>query len=142
MSIPAPRIPLPTANETAMTWLMRAGAALCLMFGIFYWIRLVGIHPGTQWRFDLMPAYWQVTAPSLAVLFPLAGVGLWMLAAWGPVIWFICAAIETIMYFGFPDLFGERLLPLFIHLVIAAIYIALRVLIWREESARSLTNKL
>ena len=40
--------------------------------------------------------------------FPFAAIGLWMLASWGPVIWFICAATETVMYLGFPELFGQR----------------------------------
>ncbi len=44
----------------------------------------------------------------LAAFFPFAGIGLWMMASWGPVIWFICAATESVMYLGFPDLFGQR----------------------------------
>ena len=44
----------------------------------------------------------------LAVFFPFAAAGLWMLASWGPVIWFICAVTETVMYAGFPELFGHH----------------------------------
>ncbi len=34
-----------------------------------------------------MPVHWQVATVTLAVFFPFAAVGLWMLASWGPVIW-------------------------------------------------------
>ena len=66
-----------------------------------------------------MPVYWQVAAVTLAVFFPFAAIGLWMLASWGPVIWFICAVTETVMYFGFPNLYGHRLL-----IVVAATFVA------------------
>ena len=82
---------------------------------------------GPLWRFDLMPVHWQVAAVTLAVFFPFAAIGLWMLASWGPVIWFICAVTETVMYFGFPDLFGHRLLIVSRHLAVALLYIGFRV---------------
>ena len=75
-------------------WFQRVIAGYCLMFGVLYWIRLIGFYRGPLWRFDLMPVHWQVAAVVLAVFFPFAAVGLWMLASWGPVIWFICAVTE------------------------------------------------
>ena len=84
-------------------------ALYCLLFGVLYWIRLIGIYDGALWRFDLMPVHWRVTTVVLAAFFPFAGIGLWMMASWGPVIWFICAATEAVMYLGFPELFGQPL---------------------------------
>ncbi|TIW00466.1 MAG: hypothetical protein E5V74_15345, partial [Mesorhizobium sp.] len=62
-----------------------------------------------------------------------AAAGLWMLASWGPVIWFICAATETVMYAGFPDLFGHRLLIVISHASVALLYIVFRVVIWLQK---------
>jgi len=81
----------PSTTEVIFAWFQRVIAGYCLLFGILYWIRLIGIYPGELWRFDLMPVHWQVAAATLAVFFPFAAAGLWMLASWGPVIWFICA---------------------------------------------------
>jgi hypothetical protein len=67
-----------------------------------------------------------VASVSLAVLFPFAASGLWMLASWGPVIWFLCAGIEVAMYAGFPDLFGARLDLVVVHLLVATLYGAFR----------------
>jgi len=128
----------PTGIETVFTWFMRVVAAYCLLFGVLYWIRLIGFYPGNLFRFDLMPVHWQIAASALAVLFPFAAAGLWMLAPWAPVIWFLCASAETAMYVGFPQYFGERWPIAFTHAAVALIYIALRLLmhVQKRKEAR------
>jgi hypothetical protein len=137
MSDLAERGPLrPTMTEQAFVWFQRLIAGYCLLFGILYWVRLIGVYDGPLWRFDLMPVYWQVAAVTLAVFFPFAAIGLWMLASWGPVIWVICAVTETTMYFLFPDLYGHRLLIVSSHLGVALVYTAFRLLIyWQRRKA-------
>lgn len=134
----APRFPArPSMLQLASERFLRAVAVLCLAFGLFYWARLVGVHEGTVWRFDLMPMHWRVAATALAVLFPFAAVGLWLLAPWGPVIWFVCAASETVMYAGFPDRYGDRMWVVAVHASVALVYLAMRVAnyIQRRRSA-------
>jgi len=128
-----PRILRPTAAEMAFAWFLRVVAVYCLFFGVLYWVRLIGFYPGSLWRFDLMPMQWQVAAATLAVLFPFAAIGLWMLASWGPVIWFFCAVIESTMYAGLPALFGQRYPIVAAHFLVALIYIALRLLIYFQS---------
>ena len=124
----------PSALETVFAWVLRLVGVYCLYFGVLYWIRLIGVYPGLTWRFDLMPLHWQMAASALAVLFPFAAAGLWMLASWGPVIWFICAATEIVMYAGLPDLFGERPPIVAAHVFVAAVYGLLRAAIhWRKR---------
>jgi hypothetical protein len=127
------RIPVPSLAETGFAWFLRLIAGYCLLFGVLYWIRLIGLHDGTLWRFDLMPIHWQVASVILAVFFPFAAIGLWMLSSWGPVIWFICAATETIMYLGFPELFGERWVIIASHLLVALLYLSFRIVIFFQK---------
>lgn len=123
----------PSVAEVTFAWFLRIIAAYCLLFGVLYWIRLIGFYDEPLWRFDTMPVYWQVTAVTLAVFYPFAGIGLWMLASWGPVIWFICAATEVTMYAGFPDLFGHRFAIVISHAFVALLYIAFRVVIFFQR---------
>lgn len=116
-----------TALDLAWEWLHRLVALYCLAFGVFYWTRLIGIYPDDLWRFDLMAPHWRVAAVSLAVLFPFAASGLWMLASWGAAVWVLCALMEATMYVGFPDLFGNHWERVSIHLGVAIIYIAMRI---------------
>ena len=62
----------PSTTEIIFAWFQRVIAGYCLLFGILYWIRLIGFYPGALWRFDLMPVHWQVAAVMLAVFFPFA----------------------------------------------------------------------
>ncbi len=105
-----------------------------LVFSAFVWFcRLIGYYEGPLNRFDLMPVHWQVAATSLAVLFPVAASGLWMVVSWGPVIWVAAALAETIMYLGFPNLFGVKPIALIAHAAVAVLYIAFRLALYRES---------
>lgn len=131
----------PSTAEITFHWFHRIVAVYCLLFGVLYWIRLIGIYDGPLWRFDLMPVHWQIAAVTLAVLFPFAAIGLWMTASWGPVIWFICAAAETLMYAGFPGLFGYRRTIVFSHLLVASLYAVLRLIVYFQKRKSALNPR-
>lgn len=95
-------------NVFLVNSLCRLFAVAMFAVGIQYWIALIGVEP--QERFDLMPIWWQTVAPALAVLYPVAGIGLWLLAGWGPAVWILLVLVEAVMHLGFPDLFGSSLL--------------------------------
>ena len=126
----------PNPVEALFAIFLRVVAGYCLLFGILYWVRLIGLYDGPLWRFDQMPVHWQVAAVTLSVFFPFAAIGLWMLTSWGPVIWFICAAIETVMYTVYSNLFGQRLLIVASHGLVASLYLAFRaILYWQKMRA-------
>jgi hypothetical protein len=122
-----------TTLELAFEWFHRAVAVYCLLFGVLYWVRLTGVYEGDNWRFDLMPVHWQVASVTLAALFPFAASGLWMLASWGWVIWFLCAAAELVMYLGFEDLYGSRLDIVVAHAVVMVLYVAFRAVLYLQS---------
>ncbi|MBS9720092.1 hypothetical protein JYU29_05245 [Tianweitania sp. BSSL-BM11] len=123
----------PTMAEGALAWLHRLVAVYCLLFGILYWIRLIGLNDGLTWRFDTMPITWQAASVLLAVFFPFAAIGLWMLASWGPVLWLICAITEIVMYVGFPQIYGFRIGAVATHCIVAALYLTLRLVIYLQR---------
>jgi hypothetical protein len=123
-------------HQPALTWFIifqRLVAVGCVLAGLKYWALLIGLHPGGEWRFDLMPAYWQIAATSLAVLFPVTAVGLWMPVSWGPVIWAGAAGGELVMHLGFPHLFGTDTLMVVVHCMVAAIYVVFRIVLFLDK---------
>ncbi|WP_345115520.1 DUF6163 family protein [Bartonella jaculi] len=78
---------------------LRFLALICLGLGVFYWMRLVGVFPGVLWRFDLMPWQWQFLSITLAIVYPIALIGLWMYSPWGIVLWCIAAFTETLGFY-------------------------------------------
>ncbi|MGH6761416.1 MAG: DUF6163 family protein [Phyllobacterium sp.] len=128
------RSPLePTLAETGFTWFLRLVALACLIMGVVYWVRLIGYYPGSLWRFDLMPWQWQTACVSLAILFPVAAIGLWMMVSWGPVIWFVAAAVESLMFTVFAQYFASKPQVAIIHGATALIYIVLRTTIFLQR---------
>ena len=124
-----------TSAQIAFMWFQRVIAGYCLLFGVLYWIRLIGVYDGPLWRFDLMPLQWQAATVTLAVLFPFAAIGLWMLTAWGAAVWFLCAVIEMVMYVGMPEIFGNRQLIVLSHAAVMLLYVAFRFVIYRQHTA-------
>lgn len=127
----------PPLTEALFAWFQRIVAAYCLLFGVLYWVRLIGFYDAPLWRFDTMPVHWQIAAAMLAVLFPFAAAGLWMLASWGPVIWFLCAVTETVMYAGFPDLFGDRWPIVLSHAAVALLYTVFRLVLHLQNKRQA-----
>ena len=124
--------------ETAFRFFVRLVALSCLVAGLQYWARLIGFSDGGMSRFDLIPSYWQFASASLAVLLPVAAVGLWMQVSWGPVIWVVAAGSEIIMHKGFPLWYGERPVLVLAHVVVISVYIGFRIALFvkRRQDAK------
>ncbi|WP_375685189.1 DUF6163 family protein [Bartonella sp. TT110JLCBS] len=105
---------------------LRFLALICLVLGIFYWIRLVGVFPGILWRFDLMPWQWQFASAILAILYPIALIGLWMYSLWGIILWCVAALIETIAIY-YSDFIYQPFVPLF-HGILFLAFIILQIM--------------
>lgn len=128
------RSPLePTLAETGFTWFLRLVALTSLVMGVIYWVRLIGYYPGSLWRFDLMPWQWQAACVSFAILFPVAAIGLWMMVSWGPVIWFVAAAGESLMFTVFSQYFVSKPYVAIFHGITALIYILFRGMIFLQR---------
>lgn len=114
----------------------RVVALFLIYFALRYWMQLIGLHEGAEFRFDTMSAHWRAAAASLAVLMPVAAVGMWCGFSWGIVVWLLAAGAESLMYFWFADLFGRSAFTVAFHLVTVAGYAGLRLATSRFVLAR------
>lgn len=135
-------LPKRTLTETLFLVFIRVVAITCLWFGLQYWAMLVGYSLGGRGRFDLLGVPWQVAGASLAVLFPVASLGLWLAGSWGPVIWALAAGTQVLMYGAWTDVYGTNRLVLAMHVVVAIVYVLFRVAIWLETRSRPEPNKV
>lgn len=117
------------------TLFTRAVALVMVLLALGYWNQLTGIAGNPQWRFDNMPEHWQVASTVLAVVLPVAAVGLWSGYAWGVYVWVIAVIIEWVIYGWLPGLFGEKPLLLLFHLACIISYAAIRIIARRIERA-------
>jgi len=121
---------------------LRLVAVSCFWFGLQYWGMITGYSFGGRGRFDLLSFPWRAAASTLAVLFPVASLGLWLAVSWGPVLWALVAGTQLAMYQVWPEIFGNGLLISLMHGLVAALYVLFRVAIYLEarKNAERLTT--
>ena len=130
-----------TLAQTGFIWLLRIVSLYCLAAGVGYWVQIMGYYDGLLWRFDLMPWQWKVASVSLAMLFPVASIGLWMMVSWGPVIWFVAATGEALMFTVFWEYFYYRPVIAAIHCCVAILYIAFRIVLFLQKRQQAMPQR-
>lgn len=126
------KAPKRSLTEVLFVVFLRLVAVACLWFALQYWAMLVGYSLGGRARFDLLDLPWKVAGSSLAVIFPVAALGLWMAVSWGPVIWALGAGAQILMYWLWSDIFGYNRLAITMHLLVATVYLVFRLALWLE----------
>jgi hypothetical protein len=79
---------------TVLIWYMRTLAWVWVAKGLFHWAIILGAFPRLG-QFTTMALPLQATIVAFACLDLLAAIGLWLAAAWGGVIWLLCAVVEA-----------------------------------------------
>lgn len=106
---------------------------VALIFGVSYWIRMVGVFPGDLWRIDRMPWLWQVLTASLSVLYPVAALGLWMQSLWGVILWFCAALAESLAFTVYSSSFTYLPLTAVFHVIVMLIFIMFQILFFLKK---------
>lgn len=132
----------PSLTDTLFVIFLRVVAISCLWFGLEYWGMLVGYSDEGFGRFDLLTSSWRAAATTLAVVFPVAALGLWIASSWGPVIWSIAAGLQVVMYILWSATFGTQKLIVISHAFTAVVYLAFRAAIWWQERRRPQASKI
>jgi hypothetical protein len=122
--------------ELLMTIFLRMVAVACLWFALDIWSDLIGYGSNGILRFDLLDTDMKAAAASLAVLYPVAAIGLWLKGSWGPVIWTVAAAVEVARHESFPGIFGTSGPTLLMIGSTVLVYAALRLTLWLKKPVR------
>jgi hypothetical protein len=114
---------------------LRAMAAFSLAKGLYHWAVICGLNAPGPSGFDSHETPYQIATVYFAIIDPVAGVGLWLTAPWGPVLWLTSvismAAVEVL----FPRIFGAGLLLVPIELIMLGGYLWLVMQTAREQPA-------
>jgi hypothetical protein len=125
--------PKPSLTELLFVVFLRLVALACLVFGIQYWAMLTGFLLEGRARFDLLSLPWRVAGSGLAVLFPVAALGLWLTVSWGPVIWVLVAGAQVAMYTVWPQIFGFHLAVVVLNAMIVVIFAIFRTALFLQR---------
>ncbi len=112
----------PTLLSRGYIVFLRLLALVFVFFTVQIWLVSVGFDdPGL--RFDRADSLTRVYLAVLAVLFPVAAVGLWTGLSWGRVVWLLAIGFQMIAGLWYPQTFPEAAATTTFHLLTLAIYI-------------------
>jgi hypothetical protein len=116
-----------------LIWFLRAMAAVSMIKGLYHWAVIIGIGDGPGTTFETSPIAWQAATMFFAVLDPVAGVGLWLAAAWGGVVWLTTTISMAAIELLFPQIFGGRIIMVLAELAAIFAYVWLTFMAARER---------
>jgi hypothetical protein len=114
---------------------MRVAAMLLLAAGLARACQILGILTPESLTFENLAPAQRASAVTLLLVDLFAAVGLWVGAAWGPVMWAVALAVEVSMYTLFAHLFGSYPLRVLIHGCIFIGFLVLTFMEWRRTLA-------
>lgn len=117
--------------QLAMAWLMRLIAVAWFAKGILWWADILGFNGPALFEEKRIAA--KAVAIGFATLDLVAAVGLWLLSAWGGVMWLLSVTVELVLTFIAPNIFsvsGMRVAILIACIIVFLIFTSLSA---REE---------
>ena len=112
---------------------LRVMAAISLIKGLYHWAIVCGINAPFPSGFDSYSTPYQVSTVFFAVIDLVAGVGLWLAAPWGAVVWLTSiismAAVEVL----FPQIYGGNLWIVGMEVLLLGMYLWLALMAARGQ---------
>ena len=116
--------------ELLFSIFLRLLAVVFFAGAIYTWMTAVGYWEGLNFRFDTMGVALKIYTAIMAVMLPVACVGLWTTLPWGRVIWFFAVAFQSVSLLRFPDLFIAPNLILIFHIFCLVLYVVFQLLLF------------
>src|SRR3954452_15001459 len=114
---------------------LRAMAVLSLVKGLYHWAIVCGIGAPFPSGFDSYGSPYQAATVFFAVIDPVAGVGLWLEAPWGAVVWLTSIISVLVVETLFPQIYGGSMWVVAIETVLLGVYLWLALMAAREQPA-------
>ena len=112
---------------------LRAMAVASLFKGLYHWAVICGINAPFPSGFDSYSPPYQAATVFFAVIDPVAGVGLWLAAPWGAVVWLTSIISMAAVEILFPQIFGGNILAVLCEIALLGTYVWLVVMAAREQ---------
>ena len=117
-----------------LTVFLRVMAGLSLCKGLYHWAIICGVSAPFPSGFDAYPVPYQVATVFFAVIDLVAGVGLWLAAPWGAVVWLTSVISMAAVQVLFPQIYGTSMLVVLFELSLLGVYLWLVLQAAREQT--------
>lgn len=113
---------------------LRVMAGLSLSKGLYHWALICGINAPFPSGFDAYPVPYQVATVFFAIIDLVAGVGLWLAAPWGAVVWLTSVISMLAVEMLFPQIYGVSILLILFGVSALGAYLWLVLRAAREQT--------
>ncbi len=114
-------------------WFLRFLSLTMLVRGLFGWAAILGIVPVAGLPFEAAPPLVQIAIAVYAVADLIAAVGLWLIAAWGSVLWLLVLVTRYAATYFLPELGGVDWVALAFDSVTVLAFLVLSIGAGREN---------
>ena len=112
---------------------LRVMAGISLIKGLYHWAIVCGINAPFPSGFDSYPTPYQVSTVFFAVIDLVAGVGLWLAAPWGAVVWLTSIISMAAVEILFPQIYGGNLWIVGMEVLLLGMYLWLALMAARGQ---------
>jgi hypothetical protein len=108
-------------------------AVISLCKGLYHWAIICGIGAPFPSGFDSYSTPYQVATVFFAIIDLVAGVGLWLAAPWGAVVWLTSVISMAAVELLFPQIFGGNMWVVVVDVLLLGIYLGLALMAARQQ---------
>src|SRR5258708_35974457 len=112
---------------------LRVMAGVALWKGLCHWAVICGIRAPLRVGFDSYSTPYQVATVFFAVIDLVAGVGLWLAAPWGAVVWLTSVISMAAVELLFPQIYGGNIWVVVMDVLLLGIYLGLSLMAARQQ---------
>lgn len=112
---------------------LRVMAGLALLKGLYHSWFVLGIGEGPDSYFSRQTLSWQTATVFFAVIDLVAGVGLWLGAVWGAVLWLAAMVSLAVVHIFFPQIYGGSFVVIAVVFLLLGCYLFLAMQSAREH---------
>ena len=112
---------------------LRVMAAVSLCKGLYHWAIICGIAARVPPVFHSYTTPYLVATLYFAILELVGGVGLWLAAPWGAVVWLTSVISMAAVELLFPQIYGGNMWVVVMDVLLLGIYLGLVLLAAREQ---------
>src|SRR5262250_3673091 len=121
----------PWAYRLVLFLRVMAGVSLCK--GLYHWAVICGIGAPLASGLDSYSTPYQVATVFFAVIDLVAGVGLWLAAPWGAVVWLTSIISMAAVELLFPQIYGGNMWVVAVDVLLLGIYLGLALMAARQQ---------
>lgn len=131
--------PAESTLEQALFVVLRIIAITLIIRALYVWFCVTGFMPtfAPDYVIELTTGLQLTLIGGAAIASLIAGLGLWLLASWGAVLWLVLVGVDAVVFFLVPELSVVRPFVVVANAILVASYLGLALMLRRQTKGQA-----